>query len=598
MCGIAGFITPAGPEQREARLQAMLDLMRMRGPDGEGSRIVEQQRWTIALGHRRLAILDLTDAAAQPMTRDGVSVVFNGEIYNFLELRGELETLGHRFASRGDTEVLLAAYRQWGEACLDRLNGMFAFAILDSGQRRLFCARDRAGERPFYYYLDREHFVFASEVKSVMAFGPPVPRAPNRDRVVEYLTKGYQPMGESTYFEGIRELLPAHKLAVPLGDVLSAQPKRYWSFPEPASDGPPLTADELTGLLDDAVRIRLRSDVPIGTCLSGGMDSPSVAAAVVSLARDSAAAEFRYQGVHAYSPVPEADERTYVERLARDLSIEVNLVEVTGHGLRDELDELVFRQEYPFLDPSIYAQRCVFRRAAELGLKVMLDGQGSDELLGGYDWAVPRAIAAFAAGRGWVDATRQIRSFAGPRFPLVRLAMQTAARCLPNGHHEFPNALDQALRASFVRLGLPTLLRQGDRNALAFGVEVRLPFLDHRLVEATARLRPEDVARDGHTKVLLRRAMQNRLPRELLERKDKFAFSVPQARWICGELRQSVREAAGDRLWKELDFSGTKRLLRDALAETNGSPYRRIAWKVLCLTRWHRRFFGQDRCVN
>lgn len=593
MCGIAGHIV-AGDLRSSVpdTLAGMLDRMRTRGPDGEGSRVELHGRWTVGLGHRRLAILDLSEAAAQPMTRDGLSIVFNGEIYNFLELRAELESFGHGFVTRSDTEVLLAAYRQWGDACLERLNGMFAFAVWDTNAGVLFCARDRAGERPFYYYLDREHFVFGSEIKSVLSVGPPVPRAPNLDRVREYLAKGFQPLGEPTYFEGIRELLPAHKLVLRLREDLRVKVGRYWSFPDHVSEGPPLSADEFAALLDDAVRLRLRSDVPIGTCLSGGMDSPSVAASVVRAARVAGSSAFRYQGVHAYAPVPEADERQYVEQLAKQLSIEVNLVEVTGEGLREELDDLIYRQEYPFLDPSIYAQRCVFRRAAELGLKVMLDGQGSDELLGGYDWAVPRAIAAFARRSGWLDAARQIWAFSGPRFPLPRLAVQTAARCLPNGHREFPNDLGEALAASFTRLGLPTLLRQGDRNALAFGVEVRLPFLDHRLIEATARLRPEDVARNGYTKVLLRRAMEQRLPRDLLDRKDKFAFAVPQARWIRGDLKDAVREAAADRLWRELDTPGTEKLVREALAETEGAPYRRAAWKVLCLTRWHHRFFG------
>jgi len=593
MCGIAGYVAAGDARSSAARILAgMLEPMRTRGPDGEGTWVAFHGRWTIGLGHRRLAILDLSEAAAQPMTRGGLSIVFNGEIYNYLELRRELESFGHRFATRSDTEVLLASYQQWGEACLDRLNGMFALAIWDGEAGKLFCARDRAGERPFYYYQDRDHFVFASEIQAVLAAGPPVPRAANPQRVGEYLAKGFQPLGEATYFEGIRELLPAHALVLRMDEPFRPAVARYWAFPDPAAEGPPLAADELAALLDDAVRIRLRSDVPIGTCLSGGMDSPSVAASVVRAARGADAAAFRYQGVHAYAPVPEADERAHVDRLARKLGIEVHLVEVTGRGLRDELDDLVVRQEYPFLDPSIYAQRCVFRRAAELGLKVMLDGQGADELLGGYDWAVPRAIAACARQRGWWAAARQLWAFSGPRFPLPRLALQTAARCLPNRRREFPNDLGGALAASFTRLGLPTLLRQGDRNALTFGVEVRLPFLDHRLIEASARLRPEDVARDGYTKVLLRQAMRDRLPRELLERRDKFAFSVPQARWIQNELKEAVREAVADRFWRELEWSGARRLLRDALAETEGAPYRRAAWKVLCLTRWRRQFFG------
>ncbi len=594
MCGIAGLLAAGipGPDV-EQKLVQMLQPMRMRGPDGQGTQVALHGRWTIGLGHRRLAILDLSEAAAQPMRRGKLSIVFNGEIYNYLELRRELETFGHRFVTRSDTEVLLAAYQQWGEACLERLNGMFALAIWDANEAKLFCARDRAGERPFYYYRDSGHFVFASEIQALLAVGPPVPRAANWRRVHEYLAKGFQPLGETTYFEGILELLPGHALRLSLEeDSPCPTITRYWAFPDRASGGPPLAAEELAALLDDAVRIRLRSDVPVGTCLSGGLDSPSVAACVVRAASRSESSAFRYQGIHAYAPVPEADERAYVHRLARQLGIAVDFVEVTGSGLHAELDDLIVRQEFPFLDPSIYAQRCVFRRATELGLKVMLDGQGADELLGGYDWAVPRVIAACATQRGWLAAARQLQKFSGPRFPLPRLLVQTLARCLPDGKREFPNDVGKALVASFTHLGLPTLLRQGDRNALTFGVEVRLPFLDHRLIEATARLRLEDVACDGYTKVLLRRAMKDRLPEELLARTDKFAFAVPQARWMQHELKGAVQEAAADRFWRELDWPGTRRLLRQALAETRGAPYRRAAWKVLCLSRWQRLFFG------
>ncbi len=592
MCGIAGFIAAKSPGRHSSGiLSKMLGPLRMRGPDNEGQWTGHDERWDVALGHRRLAILDLSAAANQPMCRDQLTIVYNGEIYNFIELRRELETLGRSFTTHSDTEVLLAAYRQWGEECLERLNGMFAFALWDATERKLFCARDRAGERPFYYYVDQNRFVLASEIKSVMAFGAPVPRAPDQQRLVEYLTKGYQPMGEATHFEGVRELLPAHKLTLRVTDALQYEVAPYWKFPVNGVEAPPISVEEFRSLFEDAVRLRLRSDVPIGTCLSGGVDSPSVAATVIDLARRERATQVSYRGVHAYSPFREADERYYVRRFAEDLSLDVSLVEITGAGCLSELDDLIYHQEIPFLDPSIYAQRCVFRRAAELGLKVMFDGQGSDELFGGYDWVVPRVIAAIGKQRGWLPAARQLRAFAGPRFPLLRLLAQTIARRRPRKGREFPDDLNAALRASFSTLGLPTLLRQGDRNSMTFGVEVRLPFLDYRLVEATVRLRPEDIADNGLTKALVRRAMRDRVPAEILDRKDKFGFAVPQARWIRNEMREAVREAVHDSLWKELDFPGKSKLLKSALAETDGQPYNRMAWKVLCAVRWRYRFF-------
>ncbi len=575
-------------------LSEMLAPLRMRGPDSEGRWLEHEQPWDVALGHRRLAILDLSDAANQPMTRGRLTLVYNGEIYNFVELRCELEAQGHSFTTRSDTEVLLAAYRQWGEDCLDRLNGMFAFALWDADRRALFCARDRAGERPFYYFTTADCFVFASEIKSLLTFGDPVPRVPNVSQVEEFLTKGYQPLHEETFFQGIRELLPGHQLTMRAGEeCLELNGRAYWQFPDVSHQRTGISAEELCEIFDDSVRLRLRSDVPIGTCLSGGVDSPSVAAAVVRFGKGDETAQFRYLGVHAYSPVPGADERPYVELLADHLQLKVSLVEITGDGCRDELDDLVYHQEVPFLGPSVYAQRCVFRRAAELGLKVMLDGQGADELLAGYDWAVSRAIATCWREDGWREAFRKARTFAGSRFPLGPLLARVVLYRFRRSRREFPDDLGEALRASFVALSLPALLRYADRNSMSFGVEARLPFLDHRLIEAAARLTTKDRADDGMTKALLRRAMRDRLPAEILRRRDKTAFAVPEAQWIRGELREAVREAVADPLWKELAVPSKDKFLRRALAELGGSPYQRAAWKVLCVSRWYNRFFRE-----
>ena len=267
-------------------------------------------------------------------------------------------------------------------------------------------------------------------------------------------------------------------------------------------------------------------------------------------------------------------------------------MEVTASGCRDELDELVYRQESPFLGPSIYAQRCVFRRANELGLKVMLDGQGADELLGGYDWAVPRAIAAMTHGCGWLRAFGEAWALSGSRFPFHRVVLQ-ALRCRLRPHEgELPDNLRSAVRASFENVSLPGLLEHADRNSMSFGVETRLPWLDHRLIEAASLLRPEDLVGGGHTKAIVRRAMKGRLPPELLLRKDKMAFNVPEARWIRNELAESVQEAVRYCFWAELDCPGMDDFLETALGEVQGGPYNRRSWKVLSVYRWHRRFFG------
>jgi len=593
MCGIAGFISLdpdlAGPEG-ERRIRAMLSPLAARGPDGEGVRVWQAGEQVIGLGHRRLAILDLSDAAAQPMRRSETTVVYNGEIYDYLEHRGVLQSKGKRFETRSDTEVLLAALDVWGEDAIGRLNGMFAFAAWNG--RQLLCARDRTGEKPFHYFTDGRVLVFASEIESLLAFGSPVPRALRAEGVVEFFRKTYQPLSECGFFEGIRELLPGHRLCAEVigGQLRVATAPYHCGTGIPTETAAP-TAGELRGLFDDAVRLRLRSDVPIGTCVSGGIDSPSIAAAVSARA-GTEAEQFRYIGIHAFVNAPEADERAFVRGLAARLGLWIEEVEVTGNGLKTELDELILRQGLPFLSPSVYAQRCVFRRARELGLKVMLDGQGADELFGGYDWAVPRAIAATLRAGHPLTAAAMISSFTGKRFPLGSLLRQSLGYALRRREGEFPDELQAALRASVSVLSLPTLLRYADRNSMSFGVEVRLPFLDPRLIALASRLRPEQVASGGWTKRLLREAMADRLPAEILGRRDKTAFAVPTARWVREDLRDAVGEALEDPVWREWEWSGRKAFLRAAREALDGGPEIAAAWKALCAVRWKRLFFG------
>src|SRR5579884_1948947 len=328
--------------------QAMTRVLGHRGPDGEGS-------WSagpIALAHRRLAILDLSPAGAQPMPgEDGtLRIVYNGEVYNYVELRDELRALGHRFVTATDTEVILRAYAQWGADCLRRLNGMFAFALWDARRGRLLCARDRFGIKPFYYAIAGDTLLFASEVKALLASGRVVPR-PNDAAVHRFLVSGHYPEGEETFFAGIRQLPPAHLLLVEHGRV---ETRCWWQLPEhhsyaTLSDGE--AAARFRDLFRDAVRIRLRSDVPVGTCLSGGLDSSSIVCQLAELEGDA--------GRHAVSALfddPAIAEGRYVEEVVRHTGVTSHVVRPEWDGLIEDLPRLVWHQEAPFLSTSIYAQ--------------------------------------------------------------------------------------------------------------------------------------------------------------------------------------------------------------------------------------------------
>lgn len=590
MCGIAGFLRTMGRGAAESVLDAMLAPLASRGPDASGVWTQALGDRVLGLGHRRLAILDLSPEAGQPMARGDLVLVHNGEIYNYVELRRDLETRGHAFSTTGDTEVILAAYRQWGQACVERFNGMFAFALWDARERRLFCARDRMGEKPFFYRATPDGVVFGSEIKAVLAFGHDTPRRVNGERVHAFLRESWQARSDATFFEGVEELPPAHTLVVTVDGARSSAPRitRYWDLPHHDPSSPPLGAEEVRARLDEAVRLRLRSDVPVGTSLSGGVDSPSVVASVLALA-ETDASSFRPIGVHAFAKAPGCDERPFVEALARALDVRVETVELTGEACAQELDDLLYRQEEPFLGPSIYAQRRVFRRASELGLKVMLDGQGADELFGGYDWAVPKALAAMWRTQGLTAARAAARSFRAPRFPRGRLWAQIAMSRFRGRTRGLPDDLHVALKAAVTDLSLPALLRYADRNSMSYGVETRLPFLDHRLVEAASRLRGEDCVRGGFTKAILREAMRDRVPATVLDRKDKTAFAVPELDWLRGPLRADVEAAARDPLWA--DITDGAAFCRQALAELEGAAYQRMAWKILCTSRWHARFF-------
>jgi asparagine synthase (glutamine-hydrolysing) len=385
MCGISGVLSFDGSPVDEATLSAQTRALAHRGPDGEGCWVSPSR--AVGLGHRRLAIIDLSEAARQPMgLRGRFTITYNGEIYNYVEVRAELQGLGWTFATQSDTEVLLAAYAQFGEAALERLDGMFAFAIWDEREQTLFCARDRFGEKPFYYVHEvGRRFVFASEIKGLVAAGV----APRLDRRSLYQYLAFEVVqdparADETFYEGVRSLEPAHCLTVSFRHGL-ARPRRYWSIParQPAAaPGLAEAAERFLHLLDTSVKRRLRSDVPVGSSLSGGLDSSSVVclmhrarAGQQALAQNSFSARFRE---------PRLDEGPYIEAVVEATGTTPHVVWPDGEGLAAGMTALVRHQEEPFAGASVYAQWEVMRLAQREGTKVLLDGQGADETLAGY----------------------------------------------------------------------------------------------------------------------------------------------------------------------------------------------------------------------
>jgi asparagine synthase (glutamine-hydrolysing) len=524
----------------------MAAAMAHRGPDGEGV-------WhddTVGLAFRRLAIIDLHERSNQPLHFERWHLVFNGEIYNYLELRSELKTLGHRFTTEGDGEVLLHAWAQWGEGCVDRLNGMFAFAIWDDAERCLTLARDPFGEKPLYYARRGARLVFASDITAILCAGGATGE-PRRSALEDYLARGgYPRVGESFYAQ-IETVPAAHLLRFQAGSLELA---RYWAPCEvPVPDGYDGAVAELRELLRDSVRLRLRSDVPVGTSLSGGVDSSAVVAIAAELSRDSARHAFT-----ATFPGFARDEWSHAEQVAAAAHVaEHHAVAPTAEDLLDELDTLVALHQEPVVSSSVYAQWRVMQAAREAGVVVMLDGQGGDELFAGYP-----GMAAYAARSGGVAglmralsssalAADMARTLAAEHLPRAlvrahrrRIASPYATAAVAEGMSErepqymawmlaAPPLRRELLLQCFVT-SLPQLLRYADRSSMAHGREVRLPLLDRRIAEFALSLPAGYLNAGAASKRVLRDALAGLVPADVLARGDKVGFETPQARWLAG----------------------------------------------------------------
>jgi asparagine synthase (glutamine-hydrolysing) len=632
MCGIAGRFTRRHDATGVPLVEASLRRMHRRGPDAHGVNRVEVAGGELVLGHARLSIIDLSDAGLQPMWSldDRFGIVFNGEIYNYIELRAELMKLGHHFSTATDTEVLLTAWRQWGEAALPRLVGMFAFAVVDVDKARLTCVRDAFGIKPFFYDDGGEAFCFASDMLGMKAVrGRPL--EVEWQRAWDYLAHGDYDSGSTSFCAGVRHLEPAHLLEVDLQTGRAESPRPWWRpvTTEQPADATSVraflsAAEQLRGLFLDSVQLHMRSDVPLGAALSGGIDSSSIVCAMRAVAPDAPLRTFSF-----IADDEAISEERYVDVVNSTTGAIAHKVRCGPDDLLRDLDDLVETQGEPFGSTSIYAQYRVFHAAKAAGVTVTLDGQGADELLAGYFGypgarfrslvetdGLPAAVAFLSRWSRWpgrridrgmmyavmefVDdgMYSRLRDIGGRRtVPGYLQASGALARGVALRHPRHIDVHDTAARgrrvmaamaSHLMHRGLPGLLRHGDRNAMRFSVESRVPFLTLQLASFLLGL-PEAwlISPQGETKRILRAALRGLVPDTLLDRRDKIGFQTPP-RWLTDVGLGARLDAALARDRDGLLDGGTISATLTRLRATAGAPPPWL-WRAINFTLWRER---------
>jgi asparagine synthase (glutamine-hydrolysing) len=578
MCGIAGIVSLDGFEPET--LQKMTHLVSYRGPSGFGfayigrdpesapcvlhndNRTPRLARPVIGLGSRRLAILDTSALGNQPMQSHDRSccITFNGEIYNYKEVREELQQMGHEFRTGTDTEVILAAYQQWGEECLSRFNGMWSFAIWDRANQKLFCARDRFGIKPFYYALVDGRFYFGSEIKQILQASG-LERKANAAVVYTYLEFGMVDHSADTFFKGIQQLPGGHSLVLTLSDPLTIRIRRYWELKiEPETRWTEDRAiQEFRDRFENSVKLRLRSDVPVGFSLSGGLDSSAIVCEAKRIAPSA-----NFQTFSACFDEQGYDERDYISVILAATQSSGHRTFPRSHSFWNTVKTILYHQDEPLGSTGAFAQWCVMAEAKAQGVPVVLGGQGGDEILCGYQkyryfylWHLLRGANPRFFRESLLFSRNGTRSHwtvgSVTRYlpaPIRRRFSLTERVCQPEFRAESRNlrsglgattSVSERQKADLTYASIPAMLHSEDRNSMAHSVESRLPFLDYKLVEFAVNCPASLKMHDGWNKWILRTALEGTLPEKIRLRKTKLGFSTPEPAWVRQGLQNGHR---------------------------------------------------------
>jgi asparagine synthase (glutamine-hydrolysing) len=656
MCGIAGF-GGIGVQVKPQWIRSMTDRLKHRGPDDEGylaliisppkvfhlvgqdSNVPGQSIETFNqpvqffFGHRRLSILDPTPAGHQPMSNrdENLWLIYNGEIYNYVELRDTLRQMGYDFRTNTDTEVLLAAYEQWGENCLEKFDGMWAFVIYDKQKNILFGARDRFGVKPLYYYQDSSYFAFASEIKALVTL-PFIHRVINPEAVFDFLAfSGLDFVGES-FFKGIFELQPSYAFTYDLskGELqkrkyyLLTREEKWESFKEDRSR---VHIRQVKDLVSEAVRLRLRSDVPVGSALSGGIDSSAIVCTISRLMAEQSHLPLcdRQKVFTAGFPGKSIDETPWAKQVSQHANAQWFLTSPTGAEFLEDMENIAYYQDTPYGSPSVYAQWRVMRLAKENGVKVVLDGQGADELFTGYSHYYPvfhyQLLKNFSVKSFYWEMSHLKNAPLTKKELIIQLIKHARRSMVPypllrryrmklKPHHlllkkdfrekykdrvdlinirDF-NSLNTMLWEYFTRQKLGHLLKYEDRNSMRFSIESRTPFADYlNLIEYVFNVPAVYKIHNGYSKFLLRESMQGVLPDDIRLRTDKKGFFVPDKEWLT-HMQDRLSDYLNEELEEFVNISLVKKQLTQRI-DNAGYEDIQMLWRIIILGVWRQVFF-------
>lgn len=616
MCGISGIINKNNCKVIEKDLKSITNIIIHRGPDGEGYYYGDN----FGFGHRRLAIIDLSDNANQPMEyMDKYVISYNGEIYNYIELKQMLMLEGYLFNTNSDTEVILAAYDKWGWDCLNHFNGMWAFSLYDKVKNIVFCARDRFGIKPLYYIETEKKFVFASEIKQFTQLEEWKP-VMNKGRAYDFLVDGIFDHSEETLFEDVYQISPGQYMVYDLEKHLYAF-QQWYMIDENINkyDNEHVKSkDYLYRLLEDSIKLRMRSDVKLGACLSGGLDSSSIVAIVDKLLNEQFIEKQNIQTVSSCSEIKKYDEQEYIDYVIDSTSAISHKVYPKYNELFQSLDKIIWHQDEPFGSTSIFAQYNVFDEAGKNKIKVMLDGQGADETLLGYHGFFATYFVQLFKGIKYNSLYKEVKAykslhsvsnrallkkmqkritpkvlvsilrkrFVESSYPWIKESEEFGSEYITEINKKAYKSLISESITLIKKTSLPMLLHYEDRNSMLSSIESRVPFLDYRLVEFIMSLEDNQKLYRGKTKHILREAMKKNLTDKVVNRIDKMGFVTPEEVWIRENKEVFMKEAEEccNLLDKYIDVSMAMKWLEDLFK--NGKAINSIVWRLVCLGRW------------